>query len=342
MAIILHIGFPKTATTSLQLGLKANRTRLEAAGLLYPLIDRDFKQRYLKFLVSTHQDPGQADALRRLAECISRHPDKHVLLSCEELTGIQMTDFSETSLARLRDFLCTLTSDIRLIAYVRNPAEFYVSRMQEKLKRSGGIVAPDSFLARRADVLAQYEKVFQVKAIVRQFKRSELIGNDIITDFFGQFHELFQIDVAAWDRVTANESLTPETMFVLDLAHRAAPERHSRLTRDGKANRFWRNLRRIAQSLDNTNKPILFRDAAEAILQANEEDSQSLAERYGISFAKYEFLDRRPQYLPAEQLSDVESIVHVDRKMAFEICDRYRSQYPGQARWIPARPSGMP
>lgn len=342
MAIILHIGFPKTATTSLQLGLKANSARLEAAGLLYPLVDKDFKQRYLKFLVSTHQEPRQADALRRLAECISRHPDKHVLLSCEGLTSMSRTDFSETSLARLRDFLRTLTSDIRLIAYVRNPAEFYVSRMQEKLKRSAGIVAPDSFLVRRADVLAQYEKVFQVKAIVRHFNRSELIGNDIITDFFCQFHELFTIDVAAWDRVTANESLTPETMFVLDLAHRAAPRRLPRLTRVRVANQFWRNLRRIAQSLDNTRKPILFRAAAEAVLQANQEDSRSLAERYGLNFAQYEFLDRRPPYLPVEQLSDVESIVYVDRKMAFDICDRYRTEYPEQAEWIPARPAGMP
>src|SRR5687767_12223615 len=149
MAIILHIGFPKTATTSLQLGLKANRTRLEAAGLLYPLVDSDFKQRYLKFLVSKDSESRQADAvLGRLAECISSHPNKHVLLSCEELTNIFMTDFSEMSLARLHDFLRALTSDIRLIAYVRNPAELYIAMMQEKLKRSAGIVEPDSFLAR--------------------------------------------------------------------------------------------------------------------------------------------------------------------------------------------------
>jgi hypothetical protein len=328
MAIILHIGFPKTATTSLQFGLKANGARLEAAGLLYPLVDSDFKQRYLKFLVSKHNEPRQADAvLRRLAECISSHPDKHVLLSCEELTNIYMTDFSEISLARLRDFLRTLTSDIRLIAYVRNPAEFYIAMMQEKLKRSAGIVGPDGFHARFAHILAQYEKVFQVKAIVRNFKRSELIGRDIITDFFSQFDDLFTIDVAAWDQIEANEALTPETLFVLDLAHRAAPERPPHRTRRKEVEGFWRNLQRIARSLDNTRKPILFRSAAEAVLQANEEDSRALADRYGVGFAKYEFLDLRPQYSPPEQMSDVENIVPVDRTTAFAICDRYRSQY---------------
>jgi hypothetical protein len=328
MAIILHIGFPKTATTSLQLGLKANRARLEAAGLLYPLVDRDFKQRYLKFLVSKHQESRQADpVLRRLAECISSHPDKHVLLSCEELTNLYMSDFSDRSLARLYDFLRTLTSDIRLIAYVRNPAEFYISMMQEKLKRSAGIVAPESFRVRFADILAQYEKVFQVKAIVRNFTRSELIGQDIITDFFAQFADLFTIDLAAWDRLEANEALTPETLFVLDLAHRAAPEPQPRRTRRKEVEGFWRNLQRIARSLDNTGKPTLFRAAAEAVLQANEEDGRALAQRYGVRFAKYESLDRRPQYSPAEQMSDVENIVQVDRKTAFDICDRYRAQY---------------
>ena len=330
MAIILHIGFPKTATTSLQLGLKANRTRLEAAGLLYPLVDSDFKQRYLKFLVSKHNESRQADAqLRRLAECISSHPNKHVLLSCEELTHIFMTDFSDLSLARLHDFLRTLTSDIRLIAYVRNPAELYVAMMQEKLKRSGGIVGPDSFVARFAYILEQYEKVFQVKAIVRNFKRSELIGHDIISDFFAQFDDLSDIDVAAWDRLEANEALTPETLFVLDLAHRAALERHPHRTRRD-VEQLWRNLQRIALSLDNTSKPILFRAAAEAVLQANKDDSRTLAERFGVGFAEYESLDRRPQYSPPEQLSDVENIVQVDRKTAFDICDKYRAQYHEQ------------
>ena len=328
MAIILHIGFPKTATTSLQLGLKANGARLEAAGLLYPLVDSDFKQRYLKFLVSTHDESRQADTmLERLAECISSHPNKHVLLSCEELTHVYMTDFSEISLARLHDFLRGLTSDIRLIAYVRNPAEFYLAMMQEKLKRSAGIVGPDAFYGRFAHILAQYEKVFQVKAIVRHFKRSELLGHDILTDFFGQFDDLFKIDVAAWHRLDANEALTPETLFVLDLAHRAAPERQPRPTGGREVERLWRNLQRIAQSLGNTSKPILFRAAAEAVLKANEEDTRALAEHYGVGFAKYEFLDLRPQYSPSVQLSDVENIVQVDRKTAFDISNMYRTQY---------------
>lgn len=328
MAIILHIGFPKTATTSLQLALKAHGARLETAGVLYPLVDSDFKQRYLKFLVSKHNESRQSDAaLRRLADCISSHPNKHVLLSCEELTHVYMTDFSDRSLARLHDFLRTLTSDIRLIAYVRNPAELYIAMMQEKLKRSAGIVGPDRFLVRFAHVLAQYEKVFQVEAIVRNFRRSDLIGHDIVTDFFGQFHNLFKIDVAAWDRFEANEALTPETLFVLDQVHRAGPERQPRLTRDGKVERLWRHLRRIARGLDNNSKPILFRAAAEAVMQANEDDSRALSERYGVGFAGYEFLDRRPQYSPPDQMSDVENIVEVDRKTAFDIWNRYRLEY---------------
>ena len=59
----------------------------------------------------------------------------------------------------------------------------------------------------------------------------------------------------------------------------------------------------------------------------NEEDTRALGERYGVGFAKYEFLDLRPQYPPPEQISDVENIVQVDRKTAFDIGERYRTQY---------------
>lgn len=328
MAIILHIGFPKTATTSLQLALRANAARLEQAGILYPLVDSDFKQRYLKAVVSNQQDPrGMDGRLRQLAECISNYPGKHVVLSCEELTNVFMTDFSDASLARLHAFLRTLTPDIRLIAYVRNPAELYVAMMQERLKRLPGIVAPDSFLARFAHILSQYEKTFQVKVMVRHFKRSELIGQDILIDFFAQFQNLFEINPSTWDRVEANEALTPEILFVLDLAHRDASRREERPSRRKDVENFWRNVQRVARSAGNSGRPILFRAAAEAVLRANEADCQALTERYGVNFDRYEFLDREPSYPPSEQMSDVENIVPVDRKMAFEIWDAYRARH---------------
>lgn len=326
MAIILHIGFQKTASSSLQRLFIDNKAALEDAGLLYPIVDKDFKQRYLK---GFRGKPGaerpnanranriQLDALRKI---VRANPKKHVLLSCEELSSVQGFDLSAPMLSHLATYLRDMSDDVRVIAYVREPAGNYLSRMQEHLKSFGGIIPPDQFQARFAWVVEQYETAFETRAIVRPFEREQMIGNSIVDDFFAQIADLVEIDTGDFVEPNSNQSLTAEVMFILDMV-RKSPDAvgHKVASSHPKSRHFWRQLQRISQQIGNSGKPVLYPAAAEQAKAAAAEDSRHLAERYGIRFKDYVPLpqDRAPQLPPP--LASVENIIPVDHAQAFAI-----------------------
>lgn len=326
MPLFLHIGFPKTATTSLQLAFQAHSDDLHRAGICYPLIDDDFKQRYLKLFDqkglenNTSALKQRDDSMAKMVAKIAESGCDDVILSCEELTNFMMMDFAPDNLRTLRDALRAIDPDIRIVAYVRNPSDFYLSILQEKLKRHGGTLDPHSFKANFDRVISLYEEVFETTAIVREFHATRLKDRDIVADFL-EATGLTRLDISDWEPVTSNESLSPEVLMALDLARKELTPDGDRLTYSFRESELlWRRMRRLAADLDIARKPVLFTSAYDTVMATNADGIAQMQDRYGISFAQGKHVPGTPLYDTSDgisgQISGLEAIMEVDRTTA--------------------------
>ncbi len=256
----------------------------------------------------------------RLAKLIRANQDKTIILSSEELGGVVTRDRNSRNLDGLVDYLKDLSDDVRLIAYVREPASYYLSLAQERLKNWPGIVSPEHYQTRFSSGLQKLERAFGTTAIVKNFDRAALVDGDITSDFFASFGDLRTPDLTKWKTRAANASCTAEMMLVLDRTQQVPSEhRDSVASEEPGAKHLFRSVRRIARNLGNTAPPVLFREAAEMVRATSKSDCDELSAKYGIQFGDYHSLDAAPIHPRSAWVSDVEGIVPVDRELAFTI-----------------------
>ncbi len=325
MALILHIGFPKTATTSLQLAFQEHQDDLQAAGVCYPLVDDDFKQRFLKnadmkgFRRNPQMQKDFDTSFEAMKQVIAKSGCSDVILSCEELTNFMMMEFDEDNLRRLRDRLREVDTDIRLSVYVRNPSDFYLSILQERLKRNGGVFAAGGFKTNFARTIGLYERVFETDAVVREFHPTRLKDRDIVADFLDAVG-LSHIDISGWEPISSNESLSPEALVVLDLARRELEESESSVSYVfAESELLWRRLRKLSDQAGLARKPILFKSAHDAVMESNRQECEAMRDKYGIEFCAGKFTEGEPAIPPEHRISDVESLMDVNRDRVYHI-----------------------
>ncbi len=331
MAIILHFGFPKTATTSLQAFFHAERDLLAQQGVLYPIVDDDSKQRYLKSMISPPGAPVEPriekirDKLNALRSLVERRKPSHVLLSCEELGNAHDFEITAETLVPLANYLKSIDDDVHLLAYVRNPEEYYLARMQEKLKTSGGVIAPASYRPLFAPTIAAYEAAFGKKAIVRHFQKGNLVGGSILEDFRTAIAPLVQLDFSGISEKRVNESLSPEVMFVLDMLRTNFADTDKPLAYSYAESSFlWRDLQKIAVQMSLTGKPVLRPAVARLIREGAAGEAAEIAEKYGIVFTDHAAADDgAEEHSSQAPLVSVESIIHVDRPAALSLLNRF-------------------
>ena len=148
--LILHVGFHKTASTTIQASCFVNNDLLESNGICYPIYrlgDRTFKSHGFHLVnmfmankvnfvanIKTGIDP-ERDTPRffsDIEQTLSKHD--YVVLSNESLSGLNAED-----LDKLKRYFMDKDFSIRVIAYIRSPLEHTISISQEKVK-AGGII----------------------------------------------------------------------------------------------------------------------------------------------------------------------------------------------------------
>jgi hypothetical protein len=127
---ILHVGSPKTATSSIQSVLKHNRRRLLKDGILVPRSGQtqSGSHRYLAFSLAGQAVPPEGEAADlKLVREVSRSDADTVLISSEFLwTILTKETAAERLLARLR----ALDLDVTVLLYARNQPQYFNSIYQ--------------------------------------------------------------------------------------------------------------------------------------------------------------------------------------------------------------------
>lgn len=249
MEAILHIGTPKTGTTSIQKFLAGNEALLAEHGVLYPVTGREVgKQRRQRGLVLSVLPVDRAgagfDKVLNLkttadreryrqsflesfeAEMKSAAPDR-VVISDEALYLFLST---EALVGTLKAFLSRHFDRVRIVAYVRAPTSFVESSYSTHLKMGGTRDLAD-FAAHQRQALSYWTKlslwrdVFGADAItVREFSRPLLHREDVVLDFL---HAILGIDIALSDASggkSANTSIAPLGQHLLLAVNRRYAE----------------------------------------------------------------------------------------------------------------------
>ncbi len=194
--IYLHIGMPKTGSTSLQIFLQENREILKSKGYTYPVIPLHYPaisdMRNGHFLVGEafsregEADPERtaewrAEAFRLLREELEKYP--HLILSDEGIwNSIKIRE--KGALALLRQFCEQNQCEWKVIIYLRRQDSFLESYWKQKIRRRGSTKSWEELLRRPPSylVLDYYTHLCEIAKIVG---KENLIVHRYGSEYFG-------------------------------------------------------------------------------------------------------------------------------------------------------------
>jgi hypothetical protein len=189
MQLILHVGLPKTATTTIQHVMDSHKAALAAAGVLYPRTTKTQMEliRRTQFAqLAVQPGPGSlAEAMGWVAEEAREALPKRIVLSCERMALV-----SAGAVARMQAAITTWlpeVRDVRILAYVRDPVSWATSLCQQRLKMG---------TARRADfandpwplsleaMLSNYVDRYGREAVSLRYLHPGHLVNGVVVDDF--------------------------------------------------------------------------------------------------------------------------------------------------------------
>jgi len=295
--LILHIGHPKTGTTSLQSALALNRNRLAEHGVLYPdtgPCNKHFLT--IPALLNTQTIPVKrclenlspdeileysCDLWEKIVnECEKAKPDQ-VILSAEGFGSGPQTIDNVASMRRKFSRICT---SCEVVAYLRSPAARFLSRMNQRLRGFRSIPPIQSNYYRNS--ISNYAESNFDRIRLRIFDRSTLVNGDVVDDFCSVFlpdlKKPLEVEI-----VRCNETISAEAMALLQQLNTPdlfEGQDSPRLVRQN----INKIVRQVDRKLDGFERPTLHEEVADAIV-AKSRDLTWLRDKWGIVFPDVDY-----------------------------------------------------
>lgn len=311
---VIHIGSGKTGSTALQRALFEASRSDGLAGFDYPAVKgrhhRDlyilFKQkeavaRNLKSRVRSGEiDYGKYRKAYERAFSDGGLQGRDLILSSEYLF-----DLSAKNILALKELTDRLgVTDYLVVAFVRHPASYYLSYVQQRLKASHVIPNPNRFRYPIKSVVSAWRRVFK-NVVVRDFDELAERNEDVVESFAGI------IKRAGWGDVTlgswrANPGLCAEAMVLMQ---RYRQRFHSEC--DNVFQPDSDGLLRVVTELSAAgSRPRLRDDVEAAISSRHENDIVYLQKEFGL-FGKHGLNDGSASRIDwkSERLVPVERIL---------------------------------
>ena len=242
MRCLLHIGLAKTGTSTLQESFAAGREVLLEHGILYPpfpvanhsllrvgLVEPHLWGRNLKVRARA-EGPDRIRAEAQEAWEGVEATVRRLRPSLTIISGEGLAVLPEHALIVLSNRLRALFDQVKVVAYVREPASSYASWMQQKVLVSAEITPPSDFILPAQRSLEGYKGVFE-DVEVRAYDRRRLVGGCIVLDFLAHIP---QASAAELKVLNANTSISGPAMCVLQAYYRGSDLNAADVRRSGK------------------------------------------------------------------------------------------------------------
>jgi hypothetical protein len=278
MKLTLHVGLPKTATTTVQHTLSAAKLQLADLGVCYPghsVVHHEIIRAIELVAAGKTSFEGRAEELlAAFAEEAERSSANHVLISSEA-----MFSASPAAILRMRDMLVRYfpaITEFSILCYVREPIAFAASLGQQGLK-SGVSRLSDLYQnpwnVRLKASLTNYIAAYGRDHVhVRYFHPDHLKNRDVVADFLDALGLSSLILPAS--AATLNSSLSSEGAMIADALAEIRPR--------GKRQRSKRKAyKRILEGIAGS-KFVLPREVQDRVIEGSREDMAALKEIFGL------------------------------------------------------------
>ena len=221
-SLVLHIGMPKTGSSSIQAALEgyddgttaylaigsSNHSEL-ARTLVYDSAGPP-PDRLPQFAASTDELAARRRRLIRRLDAFAALNRPQSIFSAESLYHMKRPGFD-----RICGILGRRFGRIRVIGYLRTPRSFVESSFQQKIKTGRPEFRLDDPRYRdKLEKLATAPNVVSVS--LRAFDRGRLTDGNVVTDFLGQLGPLHRPITVSLERNTALSAEATALLFVLN------------------------------------------------------------------------------------------------------------------------------
>lgn len=343
--MLIHIGQAKTGTTTLQNTLWRSSEALRAQGVYFPRVGRLQGSAMIlghHLLNDQTDDPirrtflgmdnAQAQVAarrywREIAKEVASSEIHKLLISSEHF----FYPHSAKNISKLNRETGAVAERGHIIAYLRSPAAYELSWIQQNLKqvRTWTPGARDHLKTIIQPIMEHWHGELSLNL----FDTHTMIAGDIVPDFMAKYCP--EVDLATLDRKTkrVNTSMSAEAMALLqDLrAGRIA------WTRDPMA--LILEIRRMDQRIPEPNKPRLTSQAERNFINWRAPDLFWLRERHGLVFSDINYAEIAPEAANGRALyfDAIEQIctVNAERKAELLAQARRRAVRPAfLRRWL--------
>ncbi len=325
MKVILHLGFAKTGTTSLQFSLLQTRDELLRAGIYFPtepggapnhhiLQALDGNEHPMNWVLKSygHGKKGER-AARQWCDQVAleaKRSGAHTMILTSE---VLFTTRSENRMKEIANWLRGFADEIIPVAYVRDPIGRFVSTTQENAKLDHRWRTYNYRTMRAAIELAERD-IGRITLL--PFERSKLIGGDVVRDFSARYIEQ-HLPSGLRPVADRNTSLSAEALLLTSEMNRYLETDKLKRRRPTNYARFDA-VRKADQSLCFGDRRLRIKPEIAAQVLASSVDHVWLARERGISFASLdgvEVKDERPPF--ADNINLISDIFDYDpRRLA--------------------------
>jgi hypothetical protein len=321
MRLFLHVGMSKTGSTSIQSTLARNRDELAQNGFLYPVSEGRasnnilalfFSQRTLpRGVIEQGFDSAKKAEIegRRQFELFATAVRQSTAHTCILSGEYFFNPMDDQATARFERYLTPLFDDVTVIAYVRDPASYFLSILQQRLKGSY-LIAP----IRPPDYSAVdlYSEIYETQVI--PFETEKMINGDSTQDFLNRIGIDFLMPAPP-----QNRSLSAEGMQLMK-EHRQEhyPNLNNKKMRDSQP--FLKAIRR-AEALGSYTKPEL-NEALASWLRRPSARLANLKSKFGIDFMNDSGGHSEVDVSGLESRNDLREIISINESKRSELLRR--------------------
>lgn len=287
--LILHIGHGKTGSTSIQRSLQQAPDALRRVKILMADADGHTNhQRLFAHLTGvpktqTGSNETSETALtvasrlwRNLQNQIETQRPETVVISCEN----QFRPFDRAVFDRMNGLLHATFKTTRVVCYLRAPVSYFLSAVQQDLKKNGDFVLPSA--NRFRDTLEPWQTFGPGPITARKFDRAALDGGNVVTDFCTHFLPALDPATLGSFATEENTTLSGEAMQILQGYFRG-DHRAPHAWYAHRAQRFKALVRRADAATPGGSKPKLH-VGLDRVIDARTADLDWVATQFGVTF----------------------------------------------------------
>jgi hypothetical protein len=232
VTVFLHVGCSKTGTTSIQHAMADNAGRLrDEYAINYPGNVRNHWSIALPFLDGERYIPMENHALRenltneralqRARNILADVGGNAARYRTQVLSAEQLAHLGAETLRGMKSFFDRLGLPVKIIVYVRHPAERISSLISQKIRAGRWNLATFAIVDGVTSTLRTYADVFgRENMIVRRFGSQYFTNGDLLDDFTSNFNGT---PIPGMGGARLRESLSLPALLIADRLFEIAP-----------------------------------------------------------------------------------------------------------------------